>query len=85
MGFTALAEIWHEDMLNRKLSSIYQFVRSVPELYIESHLLVDLEKIRSKKMRLLRKLSRLQQGLEAVTLSEQEVVGALKSRRIHFE
>ena len=85
VGFTALAEIWHEDMLNRKLSSLYQFVRSVPELYIESHLLVDLMKIRSKKMRLLRKLSRLQQGLEAVTLSEQEVVGALKSRRIHFE
>ena len=80
-----LVQHCQQDLPKRKLSAIYQFIKGMPELYIESRLFAVLHQTRTTRVGLLQEQSGLQRRLEENDLQEQECLRALKSRRLNLE
>mmetsp|Transcript_11965 Transcript_11965/g.26124 ORF Transcript_11965/g.26124 Transcript_11965/m.26124 type:complete len:81 (+) Transcript_11965:1419-1661(+) len=60
------------DIKSRKLSAIYQFIRGMPSLYIDSRLNQELSEVRATVMELERKLQAMKQRERSImrTLSK---------------
>ena len=72
-----LVQQCQQDLPKRKLSALYQFIRGMPELYIESNLLQQLNETQAVTVV-------LQHQLEQAQLRKQRILAALQSRHSSY-